>query len=65
MTMSFEEFRMRIVHPSVKQRRGQYAANLLFMHRNDLSNRINGTEIDPFYDDSRIEAFLAWCKENW
>jgi hypothetical protein len=44
-------------HPS--QRRGQAYFNSLSERSSDLAAQICGTEVDPFYDDKKINQFLA------
>jgi hypothetical protein len=46
-------------------RLGQIAYNLLSDCRKDLSEKVVGTEFDPFYDDSKLPAFYTWLAENW
>jgi len=40
-------------------RLGQWAYTLLFDYHQQIAQAINGTEFDPFFDDSRIPAFLG------
>ena len=46
-------------------RRGQRAFNVLRDMRPDLAERVRSTGVDPFYEDSRLPAFLAWVEANW
>lgn len=46
-------------------RRGQAFFNVLHRVRPDLSERIRGTVIDPFYGDSVIPEFLASVENDW
>lgn len=46
-------------------RRGQHAYNMLYDIRPDLARRINGTEFDPFYMDSKLPAFELWLYQHW
>lgn len=46
-------------------RNGQRAFNVLHAMRPDLSEQIRATDLDPFHDDDRLEAFYAWVERNW
>lgn len=48
--------RYQAMHP--EQRRGQAHFNVLYIGHPSIANEIRGTEVDPFYDDSRIVDFL-------
>lgn len=41
------------------QRRGQRAFNELYEQDREIADAIRATEFDPFYDDSRLDAFHA------
>ena len=43
-------------------REGQAAFNALFELRQDLSEQIRTTDLDPFYRDDRLPAFWAWLE---
>lgn len=43
-----------------RQREGQRAFNALYAIRPDLAEQVRGTDLDPFYDDSRLPDFHAW-----
>lgn len=45
-------------------REGQRAYNQLREKRPDLATRILGTELDPFYIDSRLPAFREWLVDE-
>jgi hypothetical protein len=47
------------------QRRGQVYFNVLAKHRPDLSEAARTTDIDPFYQTTRLDSFLEWVMENW
>lgn len=47
------------------QRRGQALFNHLHDVRTDLAERIRGTNLDPFYDDSRLDDTLTWLHQQW
>lgn len=68
MEMTVQDFYVELVgerarHP--EWRGGQLIFNHLSIHRPDLAERIRGTDLDPFYDDSKISSCLAWLEENW
>lgn len=46
-------------------RRGQAYFNILAKYRPDISERIRASEIDPFHDDGRLDAFLEFTREHW
>lgn len=44
---------------------GQYYFNTLLHVRPDLAEEIRTSVLDPFYDDTRIPAFLAALQDWW
>ena len=46
-------------------RRGQLAFNVLHQERPDLSEEIRTSCLDPYYDDTRLPAFLKLVGELW
>jgi len=50
-------------HPEI--RLGQAYMNNLSKIDPDLSGYMAGSKYDPFYDDSRIEAFLTYVNDTW
>ena len=51
-----------------QQRKGQYASNLLYHLRPDLSDLIQENEsdsIDPFYKDENLKEFYVWLEKEW
>ena len=46
-------------------RKGQAFFNCLEDFRPDLAALIRGTEIDPFYDDSKVDAAIEYVVERW
>lgn len=48
-------------HGYPQQRDGQFTFNLMYELRPDLANKYRGSDVDPFYDNSRIDAFLKAC----
>lgn len=51
-----------VLHRSPWFRLGQAVYNVAYQ-RNPLVRQLNGTTLDPFNDDTRIDAFLARIKE--
>lgn len=47
------------------QREGQCLYNALVLLDYGEANKIVGTELDPFYKDERIPAFLEHLTTNW
>lgn len=48
----------RYMRLNPQQRRGQAHFNVLYIGHPSIANMIRGSEIDPFYDDSRLVEFL-------
>ncbi len=46
-------------------RKGQAHFNLLYNLNPELAQEVTDTEVDPFYDDTRLPAFYKWVEENW
>jgi len=46
-------------------RRGQYAFNVLLDYRPDLSEKIRGTPLDPFFKEELPKEFIEWINKNW
>jgi hypothetical protein len=46
-------------------REGQAATAVLYRTNERVHRMILGTDKDPFYDDSRLEEFYAFVRENW
>lgn len=66
--MSLEEFINEVGSLKGKPkelRAGQYIFNTLYLVRPDLADKIVATDIDPFYLDSRLNAFWTFLDENW
>jgi len=45
-------------------RRGQNYFNALDMLYPDLAEEVRGTDIDPFYVDAKLPAYLKWLGEH-
>jgi len=63
--MKLHEFLNHALKPEIYQRKGQRFMNVLQIHRPDLSARLTGEPLDPFYDDRKLFAAIQWVKENW
>lgn len=44
-------------------RRGQALFNALYEQAPDLANTIRGTDLDPFYDDKKIQGLSDWLED--
>lgn len=53
----------RKAHPSLRD--GQAYFNALHEVDPKLADELSGTELDPYYVDSRIPDFLAKVQERW
>lgn len=65
--MHFYEY---VLHASTQLRdtelrAGQLFYNVLWDFRPGLATQIQGTELDPYYDDTRLSAFLLYVGEHW
>lgn len=56
-------------HVGQRQRYGQIAFNMLAHIRPDLSERVRGSDMDPFYathtDDDKLRRFREFLETNW
>jgi len=50
---------------SPQQREGQVLFNVLCALRPDLAEQIRATNLDPFYDDTRMPDTFTWIVQNW
>jgi hypothetical protein len=46
-------------------RMGQAYFNTLADVRSDLADLVRGSHLDPYYNDNRINEFLAFVAERW
>jgi hypothetical protein len=46
-------------------RPGQWAFNLLHEIRPELADDVRGGDLDPYHDDKRLGAFMAWLMPIW
>jgi hypothetical protein len=47
------------------QRRGQFLFNCLAEFRPELAEKLRGLPLDPYHNDSQIDAACLWIEENW
>ena len=60
----FQQFDKEM-HQRPGLRLGQSAYNALFAIHPDLARSVIARDMDPFYDDNRLPAFLAYVDANW
>lgn len=46
-------------------RRGQTYFKVLEKIRPDISNKVCGTDIDPYHNDGCLDEFCVFVLENW
>ena len=63
--ITLHEFLTRALKPEIYQRKGQRFANHLSLVRPDLLEALKQHNIDPFYDDSKLWAAVAYVRDNW
>lgn len=66
--MTYDEFVTEAERACVKNpflRRGQAASNALYLLRPDLAAKVTASDLDPFYDDAKVERFYEWLYLNW
>ena len=66
--MSYDDFCMKVAANQAiarSWRSGQAAFNTLHEVRPDLSERVRGTGLDPFYRDERLKEFYDFVEANW
>jgi hypothetical protein len=65
--MTFQQFILAVqeIPAPPDWRRGQTLFNGLLIAREDIAKRLNGTDADPFNDDTRIGAFWAFVEAHW
>lgn len=47
------------------QRPGQWTFNLLTSYNPVVAEKVRGTHLDPFHDQSKLPEFFAFVCENW
>ncbi len=76
MSISINDYWHEVIHAKAKNpnwRFGQTAFNVLYQVRPDLSERVRGTDIDPFHcrvstatnSSERIKKFREFLNTNW
>jgi hypothetical protein len=65
MKVKLEAFLEACKDKPAYSREGQNFMNKLSMVRKDLGDLLMENGLDPFYDDSRLPAALAFVKANW
>lgn len=55
----------RFRDPWLDERKGQAFFNQLAEVRPDLAERVRGTVLDPFYQETRLPEFLSFVAKNW
>lgn len=67
--LTYREFNKRLDDRPVELRRGQAAFNLMEDLQPEFAESIRGTEIDPYYDDGKLDSFFgaaqAWGAIAW
>lgn len=67
---SFTQF-MHLLHRAwdhnvLARRKGQLAFNTLYLCHPKMAEKLRGIDgLDPFYDDSYLQSFLAFCQTHW
>jgi hypothetical protein len=56
-------YKQSVISPSL--RKGQVFMNVLNEFHPEIYKEIVGTDVDPFYDNSRMRAFLKHIQENY
>lgn len=66
--LSFTGYLVAVANAQVQVshwRVGQTYWNTLYSLRPDLAEQTRDTAIDCFHQDSRLDHFLKWLRENW
>lgn len=66
--MTYEEYlqlMISTIHERGDQRIGQFALNALEKSNPRVAKLVRGTDLDPFYKDDRLDAFLIFTQNNW
>lgn len=62
LDLSIKISKLCIQYP--QYRHGQAAWNALYDLNPALASKVHGTDADPFYDDSKINAFYAFLAQQ-
>lgn len=68
VNLSFNDYlnlTVKLKRENPNWRTGQTYFNTLNQVRQDLADAIRGTNLDPFYVDSKVPQFLAYVCEHW
>jgi hypothetical protein len=66
MKLFWEEVQKARSDPDLKHlREGQIFWGVLQKVDDSLGGRLTGEDVDPFHDDSRINAFVAYLTKEW
>jgi hypothetical protein len=68
MAETFSHYLMNVSHSFVNSghlRFGQTCFNVLYELDPDLADSIRATDLDPFYDDNKVPAFLERLSNEW
>lgn len=63
--MTLREFLTVALRPEIYQRKGQRFANHLSLVRPSLLEGLKQRNIDPFYDDTKLWAAVAYVRDAW
>jgi hypothetical protein len=55
----------RVLKNQEQQRDGQLYMNLLYDAYPELHELVSGSCVDPFYNDTRLDAFFMFLSVNW
>jgi len=62
---NFVTYVLKLHRDNPEWREGQALFNALQEEHPSLAASVRGSLNDPYYDDSRIEAFWAYVETNW
>lgn len=63
--LTLHEFLTRALKPEIYQRKGQRFANHLHAIRPDLLDALTVRRLDPYHDDSLLNAAIAYVVDRW
>lgn len=66
--LTFSQYMCLVAAELVKQpdwRVGQAFYNILRAQRPDLAEKVDATDLDPYYEDSNLTRFLHFIRNNW
>jgi len=66
MKNKFELFnKLYIDYITYNMRKGQATFNAVHTIDSEIANELRGTELDCFYDDSKIGVFMKYLHSKW